>query len=151
VPLIDASGERLSKPLIGEFDLTVVSEGVHTIVDWKTSARRWPPGKVRTDLQPTCYLWADYHRTGNANARFRFDVVTKAKTPACDQYPTRREPDEFVRLAELVRVLERRIEAEAFHPVDSSWECKGCPYGLDCQSWHRARARTYVQFELLAA
>ncbi|MFO7866870.1 MAG: PD-(D/E)XK nuclease family protein, partial [Candidatus Aminicenantes bacterium] len=67
--------EMLDKPLIGEFDLTVERDGVYTVVDWKTSARRWPKDRARTDLQPTCYLWAHFRGAGDSSARFRFDVV----------------------------------------------------------------------------
>ena len=150
VPLIDASGEMLEKPLIGEFDLTMEVGGVYTIVDWKTSAKRWPATKPRTDLQPTCYLWAHHHATGDLNAQFRFDVVTKTKTPVCEKLYTRRSTDDFKRLGELVRVLENIVANECFYPADSSWECSNCPYSLACQSWHRERARPHVHFELAA-
>ena len=144
VPLFDASGERLDRPLIGEFDLTVQRDGVVTIVDWKTSARRWPDAKARTDLQPACYLYAHYAGTGDVTARFRFDVVTRTATSACEQYPARRDFEDFARLGELVRVLERIVANECFLPADASWQCRNCPYSLACQSWHRDRARSVV-------
>lgn len=150
VPLIDSAGKMLSKPLIGEYDLTIEHDGVYTIVDWKTAARKWPDSKPRTDLQPTCYLYANYRGTGNTAAAFRFDVVTKTKEPQYHQYLTRREPENFARLGELVRVLERTVAHECFYPSDSSWECRNCPYGLACQSWHRERARSFHHFELAA-
>jgi putative RecB family exonuclease len=150
VPLIDAAGETLAKPLIGEFDLTVERDGLFTIVDWKTAARKWPESKALTDLQPTCYLWAHSFMTGDMNALFRFDVVTKTKTPACEQHVTKRTPADFTRLAERVRVLERMVEHDCFQPDDQSWECKDCPFSLECQSWQRERARTHVHFELAA-
>jgi len=150
VPLIDGAGETLVKPLIGEFDMTVERDGVLYIVDWKTAARKWPESKARTDLQPTCYLWAQHHRTHDMNTVFRFDVVTKTKTPVCEQHLTKRAPSDFIRLAERVRVLERIVENDCFQPDDQSWECKDCPYSLECQSWQRERARTHVHFELAA-
>jgi hypothetical protein len=150
VPLIDAAGETLTKPLIGEFDMTVERDGVTYIVDWKTAARKWPESKALTDLQPTCYLWAHSFATGDMNALFRFDVVTKTKTPVCEQHVTKRTPADFTRLAERVRVLERMVEHDCFQPDDQSWECKDCPFSLECQSWQRERARTHVHFELAA-
>jgi putative RecB family exonuclease len=105
VPLIDASGAPLAKPLIGEYDLVVrCSGGIRTIVDWKTSARRWPKDKADTDLQATCYLWSEQHQ-GRPDTQFRFDVVTKTKQPTCEQHETTRTPRDFRQLGETVRIL----------------------------------------------
>ena len=150
VPLIDGAGKMLSKPLIGEFDMTAQCGGKYVIVDWKTAARKWPESKPRADLQPTCYLYANYRGIGNTAAEFRFDVVTKTKEPRCHEYPTKRTAEDFARLGHLVRVLERTIAHECFYPSDSSWECKNCPYGFACQAWHRERARSFHHFELAA-
>ena len=150
VPLFDAAGNRLTKPLIGEYDLTVEKDGMFTIVDWKTSARRWADSKARNDLQPTCYLYARYIDTGDLNVGFRFDVVTKTAEPGCAQHFAQRDQRDFMRLGELVRVLERMVEADCFYPSDGSWECGNCPYTRACHSWHRDRARAFVHFELVA-
>ncbi|MDX9980311.1 MAG: hypothetical protein RBU25_09835 [Lentisphaeria bacterium] len=53
--------------------------------------------------------------------------------------------DDFVRLGELVRVLERVVANECFHPQEGGWECGNCPYVTACQSWHRERGRTFVR------
>jgi len=132
VPLVDADGIPLAKPLIGEYDLVVRKGGIRTIVDWKTSARRWPPDRAATDLQPTCYLWAEQH-LGHESTQFRFEVVTKAKNPVCERHHATREPGDFVRLGELVRVLERGVANECFLPRRGSWECASCSYGTVCQ------------------
>jgi Holliday junction resolvase-like predicted endonuclease len=146
VPLVDASGTRLAKPLIGEHDLVVRKDGIRTIIDWKTSARRWTKAKAATDLQATCYLWAE-HQQGRPDTRFRFDVVTKTKTPTCERHHASRNPEDYCRLGELVRVLERIVANECFHPQDSGWECGNCPYATACKSWHRERNRTSVRIE----
>ncbi|MBT3291102.1 MAG: PD-(D/E)XK nuclease family protein [Victivallales bacterium] len=143
VPLVDASGTRLDKPLIGEYDLVVRRGGIRTIVDWKTSARRWPKGKAATDLQATCYLWAEQHLR-HTGSQFRFDVVTKTRVPACERHHATRAPDDFVRLGELVRVLERIVTNECFLPQTGSWECANCPCASACESWHRERARIFA-------
>ncbi len=141
VPLVDASGRQLGKPLIGEYDLVVRGpDGVRTVVDWKTSARRWPEGKAEKDLQATCYLWAE-RQQGHGQSRFRFEVVTKTKSPVCERHPATREMNDFVRLGELVGVLERMVANECFHPREGGWECNGCPYTTACRSWHRFRYR----------
>jgi putative RecB family exonuclease len=134
VPLIDASGIPLDKPLIGEYDLVVRKNGISTIVDWKTSARRWPKGKAETDLQPTCYLWAEQHQ-GRPGTQFRFDVVTKTKQPTCEQHHATRSPADFAQLGETARVLERIVANDCFLPRQGSWECANCPYAGACKGW----------------
>ena len=139
VPLTDRHRQVLERPLIGEFDLVVRKDHALTIVDWKTSARRWPEGQADSDLQPVCYSYAHWKSTGELPA-FRFDVVTKTKTPALVRYETRRTLEDALRLVETVRVLERMIKAECFFPQDGSRECGSCPYGAACRAWHQRRS-----------
>ncbi len=148
--LIDADGETLERPLIGEMDLVVEKNGIIDIVDWKSSAKKWPESKARLDLQPTCYLYAHQQNGGNPNTRFRFDVVTKAKTTAVEQYLTRRDPDQFIRLAESVKVMEKMIRQELFLPSDQCFSCADCPYSHACSSWHRNRHTSLHRLELAA-
>ena len=54
---IDVPG--LKKPLIGEWDFLVQDGRDVCIVDWKTSASRWPAGKADRDLQATVFSYAD--------------------------------------------------------------------------------------------
>jgi len=150
VPLVDQDGNALSKPLIGEYDLIVEAEHGVTIVDWKTSARRWAQDKAHQELQPTAYLYA---WKANAHAaRFRYDIVTKAKTktPAVQRIETIRHQDDFDRFVEKVKQVERVCRAEAFIPNDQGWACSGCPFSLSCQAWHKQRSRSLYNFRLAA-
>ena len=81
---------------------------------------------------------------------FRFDVVTKTKTPAVQQCLTRRDPASFFRLVELVKAIEKAVRHECFIPNDQSWRCKGCEHGLACQAWHKERRRSLCDFRLAA-
>jgi len=151
VPLVDADGNELSKPLVGEFDLVIELDGHPVVVDWKTSARRWPESKVRLDLQPTCYLYAHGRSADTEDAAtFRFDIVTKTKTAVVERYCTTRDANHFQRLVETVRVMDEMARAEHFLPNDQSWACRGCPYALACESWHRERSRSHHSFKLVA-
>ena len=136
-PLVDADDRKLDAPLVGEFDCVLEKEGTPVIVDWKTAAKRWPEHKVKSDLQPTCYLYAWYHMHPWTHAEFRFDVVAKAKTPTYTTYRAERDIEDFRRLGEMVRVLERMIQAEAFLPDEQSYDCSNCPYTEACRRWHR--------------
>jgi len=129
---------------IREYDLVVRRGGIRTIVDWKTSARRWPKGKADADLQATCYPWPE-HPQSRTGTRFRFDVVTKTGEPACERHDATRDLKEFTQLGELVRVLERIAANDCFLPRNGSWECANCPYASACESWHRERTRTFLE------
>jgi len=136
VPLVDTSGNVLEDPLIGELDTVVVSKGRKTVVDWKTSARRWPKDKSGLDLQPTAFLYGYVHLHGEL-PEFRFDVVVKNKVPVFEQHVTARTADRFARLVELVKTVERAVAAEAFFPNEQSYYCAGCCHVEACRAWHR--------------
>ena len=144
VSLVDAGGEGLEKPMVGEFDCRVQSQGEVLIIDWKTSARRWPEGQADKSLQPTVYLYAHRQLHGQ-EAKLRFDVAVKNKKPLIEQYLTTRSEDQFLRMVELVKQAERMIAAEHFLPNETSYYCAGCPFQEPCRAWHRARRRTSVR------
>lgn len=68
-------------PLIGEIDCVVEDTGGKVLVDWKTSARRWPKDQADRSLQPTVYLYAHRQLHPGEAPGFRFDVAVKNKTP----------------------------------------------------------------------
>ena len=139
VPILGASGEPVSElGLIGETDLEILDGDESIIVDWKTSARKWPEDKAGKDLQPTCFLYSK-HASENDGRKwlFRFDVITKAKTPALESHYTIRGIDDFNRLAHLVMAVERAVKAEAFYPNQTSFLCGSCGYACACKNWHR--------------
>lgn len=131
-----------SKPMIGEIDLIVENDdGKVILVDWKTSAKKWPEQKAGKDLQATCFSHAWKQLTGDIPP-FRYDVVTKTKTPAYVQYPTIRTEDDFQRLGKLVETIERAVKGEVFVPSEQSFFCGSCEYKATCGSWHRDRTKT---------
>jgi putative RecB family exonuclease len=140
VPLVDASGQVLDKLLIGEIDL-VARKVKKILVDWKSSAARWPEGKAHRGLQPTVYLYGSSmnDRTG-LTPEFRYDIVVKNKTPVFEQHVTNRKPDAFHRMVEKVKLAEHMIASEHFFPNDESMYCKSCPFQTSCKTGHRNRA-----------
>ncbi len=125
------------KPLIGEFDCILRDrDGKIVIVDWKSAARRWPEGKADKDLQATCFSYAYMLEYGEI-PEFRFDVVTKTKTPVYQQLYTKRTSDDFVRLNRMVEMVERATAADAFHPSETSFACGDCIYKNACSAWHK--------------
>ena len=151
VPVLGASGEPVSElHLIGETDCEILDGDERIIIDWKTSARRWPEDKAGKDLQPTCFLYSKHVSESDGRKwLFRFDVVTKAKTPTLESHYTIRGMDDFNRLAHLVMAVERAVKAEAFYPNQTSFLCSGCSYVCACKEWHRKATKTTLS--LMAA
>ena len=150
VPLIDAGGNVMADPLIGEADLVVRDkDGQVVIVDWKTSGQRWPElrngrkGKADIEVQPTAMLYAYQATHGGDIPVFRYDIVTKAKKPVFQQIETTRKDDDCHRMVETVKAIERAIHAEAFLP-QPGFMCAACQYRGACERWHRQRARACV-------
>lgn len=114
-----------------------------TIVDWKTSARRWAKDQAERNLQPTAYLYAWRQLTGT-NPAMRFDVVVKNKTPVVEKYETTRTADRFQRMVELAKRVEKMIAAEHWLPNETGMYCSGCAYQEACKAWHRASSRVHV-------
>jgi len=144
VPLRDSTGVTLEKPLIGEFDSVVRKAGPDTIVDWKTSGKKWPKTKAGKDWQPTAFLMAHQLKHGIIPG-FRFDVVTKTKTPAFEQHVTARSESDFARFVHLVKLADSMIEANHFAPNEQGFYCGGCPHQEACKTWHVAKSRTTVR------
>jgi hypothetical protein len=144
VPLRDASGVALEKPLIGELDCVVRKAGPDIIVDWKTAAKKWPKSKAAKDWQPTAFLMAYSLKHGSV-PRFRFDVVTKTKTPVLESHETSRNENDFARFVHLVKLADSMIEANHFAPSEQGFYCGGCPHAEACKTWHVAKSRTTVR------
>ena len=131
----------LSKPLIGEYDLLITETDKPVIVDWKTSACRWNTDKVERDLQATCFCYA-YNREHQVNPEFRFDVITKAKSPQLGQFYTKRDADAFARFEAIAVAVERAVNAGIFLPAETSYFCGDCPYASKCKQWHHKQTRS---------
>ena len=133
------------RPLIGEIDATVAGpDGQTVLVDWKTSARRWPKDQADKSLQPTAYLYAYSQLKPGCTDKFRFDVAVKNKTPVIELNTTTRTSDDFLRLERLVEAADRVVQHDLFYPCDQSFACAGCQYAEPCKAWHRQAARKTV-------
>ena len=139
----------LSRPVIGELDM-VVSEPTpfdgegdasETVVDFKTAARMWSDDRADRDLQATVFTYA-FEKVHGRRPSFRFDVVTKAKTPAVRHFFTCRDADSHLRLERLFQAADRGIQAGVFMPSETSFACADCPYAGACSGWHRDASRT---------
>lgn len=143
-------------PLIGELDM-VVSEynpfdenpEITCIVDFKTAARMWPDDKASKDLQATVFCYA-FEKVYGKRPVFRFDVITKAKTPTVRRFYTERHQNDFDRLEKLIHVADKAIQAGVFIPNETSFACGDCPYAESCARWHCSTNPTWTRKEVCA-
>ena len=134
----------LSKPVIGELDMVISvltpfddvnDKGFDTIVDFKTAARMWSDDKPAKDLQATVFSYA-FEKTHGRRPSFRFDVVTKAKTPTVRHLHTSRDDDHYQRLEKMFLMADKGIQAGIFLPNEGSFACSDCPFADHCAGWH---------------
>ena len=104
------------------------------IVDWKTSASRWPAGKADRDLQATVFSYA-YEKLNGTTPLFRFDVITKAKNPVCETHYTCRDEAAFRRFESLAVRVQDAVDKGVFLPNETSFACAECPYKNRCKNW----------------
>ena len=81
-----------------------------------------------------CYA---YQKTYGVNPLFRFDVFTKAKTPAHHQFYTLRSHDDFERFVFLAGKIEKAVNTGIFLPIESCMNCSECAYSERCKAMHR--------------
>jgi CRISPR/Cas system-associated exonuclease Cas4 (RecB family) len=125
------TGEVQEERLVGVFDLVVSDGRHHTVVESKTASRKYGETETKWDIQPTGYLFAA-KQEGMDDVRVRYQIVTKARTPAVqvlDLERTVEDEAEFLRVA--VGVM-RAVDAGIFMPV-RSWACRSCPYQHVCR------------------
>jgi CRISPR/Cas system-associated exonuclease Cas4 (RecB family) len=144
VPLVAADGEILDEPLIGEADLVVERDGKPLVVDWKTAARKWSPNQAEAQLQPTAMLYSYKHTHGEL-PDFEYRIATKTKTPGYQTQLTSRTEDDFDRMVEKIRVVDRAIKAEAFMPNDGCWACGDCQFAGACKRWVQDRQKVTLR------
>ncbi|WP_242370665.1 PD-(D/E)XK nuclease family protein [Anaeromyxobacter sp. SG26] len=125
------SGEVLEEQLVGTVDLVVREDERRVVVEHKTAARRYGADQLRFDIQPTAYKLAA-RLGGLGEVGVRYQVVTKAKTPALqveDVVRGEQHEDDLLRTA--LGVL-RSIDAGVDFPLRGA-QCRTCPYAHGCK------------------
>ncbi len=125
------TGEVQDETLIGVFDLVVNDGRRRTVVENKTSARKYGEDQIRWDIQPTGYLCAA-KAMGMENVGVRYQVVTKTKTPALQVVDLDRNGDDEEEFLRVALGVMRGVDAGVFIP-QRGWACAGCPYAHACR------------------
>lgn len=122
--------------LVGEIDLIVKDNENHTVlVDWKTASTKWSRDKADKDMQATLYSYAMEREF--TNPLFRYDVITKAKTPVYTALLTQRSRDDYARALKLIEQADQMVKHGVFYPNETSFSCSSCSYASACRDWHR--------------
>ena len=143
VPLYDSAGEQLDRPLVAVMDVVTADlpDGAEvgdrdapdvTVHEIKTSGRAYSESEAATSLQPTCYAHAAAEWYGG-EPRVEFRVLVKTKTPKLQTLPAGRDAEDFGRLGDIARQVERAVEAGAFYPVENPMNCFGCAWRKECR------------------
>jgi CRISPR/Cas system-associated exonuclease Cas4 (RecB family) len=133
------TGEVMEERLVGAFDLLVNDGRRRTVVEHKTSSKKYGEDAIRWDAQPTAYRMAA-KTLGLGDVGLKYQVAVKSKKPAMqvvDLTRTAEDEDEFRHVA--VGVM-RAVDAGIFMPL-RSWACRSCPHAHACRPAHTPRAR----------
>lgn len=124
------TGEVLDIKLLGVVDLVINDDGTRTIVEHKTSARKYTADQLMFDVQPSAYAAG---QLGWGDVGLKFNVVTKTKVPAVQVEDLRRDDndiEDFLRTA--VGVL-AAVDAGISFPI-RGWACRGCQFKARCKA-----------------
>jgi hypothetical protein len=134
VPLFNSQGEALEKPLLAVPDLITRHKDELTVIEFKTSGRRFNELETDASLQASCYAHAVQDRY-DEQPRVRYTILVKTKTPQVQHLETIRNDADVSRLGDIVHVVERAIVAEVFYPIESQMNCSGCAFFKPCKEW----------------
>jgi len=107
----------------------------HEWRDLKSSEKKWPEGRVDSEIQATLYWKLVKESTGQAPNRLFYDIFTKSGFKyQCVE--TERAEADFDVLVDKAKVMWKSITAGVFHPAQAgNWLCsqKWCGYFWSCK------------------
>ncbi len=133
-PFEVALGKR-TPPIVGWIDAVEISDdGTVTIVDLKTSSKRYSDQHVQSNLQLTCYSLGAQTLGFKGPVKLRLDVLLKTKDSELIRYETTRTDVDRERFLRLVKSVWRGINKEIFFPK-ADWQCGQCAFAGPCSQW----------------
>jgi putative RecB family exonuclease len=133
VPLVNpATGEVLDVPLRGVIDLI---EADDSLVEFKTSQKRWAVTDLPDNIQLTAYSYAYELLFGRRPKELRLVNLVRTKAPVIETHITGRDANDYERLFFLGKEVRRGIQAGVFIPNRGCWMCRDCEYDQDCREW----------------
>lgn len=127
-----ATGEVLEEKLTGVIDLVIEEDGHPTIVEHKTSARKYSADQLLYDVQPSAYSYgAEF--MGWPEFGLKFNVITKTKVPAVQVEELRRDENDIEDFLHTAVGVLKAIDNGISFPI-RGWGCKGCPFKARCRA-----------------
>ena len=134
VPLSHRSNHYLDRPLVTIPDLLCQEDNQLTVVELKTSSRRYNQADIDTSLQASCYAGAVATYFGQA-VKVRYRVLVKNKAPLLQELTTTRDQEDFQRVGEITHQVQHAVQNNIFYPNESPMNCSTCPYRGPCRDW----------------
>ena len=145
-PIHNSRGDILETPLVAVADLITASGEDLKVCEFKTSGRGYSEMEAETSLQPTCYVNAVQETFGHPTT-VEYTVLIKTKTPRIQRLTTVRTDEDLGRLGDIVKNIERAIEAKVFYPVETPLNCSTCPYRQPCREWGQSENPKLMQLK----
>jgi len=101
------------------------------VIELMTSARAWSQADVDLSSQISSYALV-MKAASYENCRYRYEILTKTKTPKLQILETRRTERDMDRLVDQFLHLERAVEAGVLPRNESSMNCLGCEFKKRC-------------------
>jgi CRISPR/Cas system-associated exonuclease Cas4 (RecB family) len=133
-PLITSTRQVLATPLAAVADLVYGDVRQPIVRELKTSRTPYRYADVDTALQGTCYAHA-VEQTIGIRPRVEYAVLLRTQAPQLQTLFTTRRPEQMTRLADLVATVQKAVAADVFYPIESSFNCSGCPFRSECRDW----------------
>ena len=123
--------------LRGYFDALIGEPGAETLIEVKTTARRFDAGTLRRKVQLAAYRYA-FRQVRGRLPDVKVVGLVKTRRPAIDvlDVPETMPEAFFVRLAVEVG---RAVDAGVF-PANPGWACAGCEHAKACAAGEVMRA-----------
>lgn len=133
LPLVNpVTGEVLDVPLKGIIDL-IEADG--TVVEFKTSLKRWAVSELPDNLQLTAYSYAYEMLFGHPPRDVKLVNLVRTKSPVIETHITGRDAKDYERFFSLAKEVVRAVRAGIFFPNRGCWMCRDCEYDQDCREW----------------
>jgi hypothetical protein len=133
-PLVTSTGQVLATPLAAVADLVYGDVRPPIVRELKTSRTPYRYADVDTALQGTCYAHA-VEQTIGIRPRVEYAVLLRTQAPQLQTLFTSRRAEQMTRLADLVATVQKAIAADVFFPIESPFNCSGCPFRSECREW----------------
>jgi hypothetical protein len=133
-PLVTSTGQVLATPLAAVADLVYGDVQQPVVRELKTSRTPYRYTDVDSALQGTCYAHA-VEQTVGIRPRVEYAVLLRTEVPRLQTLFTSRRAEQMTRLADLVATVQKAIAADVFYPIESPFNCSGCPFRAECREW----------------